>query len=457
MRSEPVQRRQRASRACDFCHARGLRCLQAQESRADCVTCTNYGVKCTMNRPIRRRGRKPTVPGSDELDDGQPKDEDPGSAEQPSSFPFLSESDLLGRWETGVPDQDGASYLLLMAVCAVSCQAAALNAVFDDALLEGLCVPESDQYFSEAVSKVPARIGQSESQDLDYLRSFGLLAVYSLQCGNHSDLHRYLGLYHALVAQTGLHDESRWPELPMTEVDDRRRLFWCVYRLEIHSACVLGHVVRLPESQVSVLYPRKTTSMDAETQAWTLGWDYITDLFRLLEYAISSLRGKNRKPGLVVFHDGPSPTTLLGSLARLKAGKSRTLLYWTEPGNQSQSNRCRYMTVQINCTEALVSIMTLLCCQAPVREVVDIAESFLDQVTKAPLIMFKVASSQIVHQLLGVGHMLLNASRYDDGQLRSEAKRLVEVLADLVKNLEHDIPAAAEAGERLLRLADAAR
>jgi len=87
MPSEPNQRRQRASRACDFCHARGLRCLQAlsrtgqaQESRADCVTCTNYGVKCTMNRPIRRRGRKPTVPGLDDLDDGQPPavNQDPG-------------------------------------------------------------------------------------------------------------------------------------------------------------------------------------------------------------------------------------------------------------------------------------------------------------------------------------------------------------------------------------------
>ena len=81
--------------------------------------------------------------------------------------------------------------MLLMALCAVSSQTASSNAVFDHTLLQGLPLPDSEQYFLEAISKIPLRIVQS--QDLDYLRSFGLLAVYSLQRGNHSDLHRYLG------------------------------------------------------------------------------------------------------------------------------------------------------------------------------------------------------------------------------------------------------------------------
>lgn len=372
-----------------------------------------------------------------------------------SSFPFLPEKDLLTRWEDGIPDPDAPSYLLLMALCAVSSQTVALNAVFDEELLEGLSIGDSGKYFSEAVSRIPERIAQS--QDLDYLRCFGLLALYSLQRSDHSDLHRYLGLYHALVAQNGFHDESRWPEdLSLADLDDRRRFFWCVYRLEIHSACVLGHVVRMPEAQVSVLYPRITPAMEPETHAWTAGWDYITDLFRLLEYAILSLRGgKNRKPVLAVLCDRPSPTTLLDSLAQLKAGKPRILHGLAEPDGGFQSNRCKYMAVQIICTETLVNIMALLYCQASAREVMDIAESFLEEVTKAPLIMFKVASSQIVHQLLGVGHMLYNASQYDNGRYRSEAKRLIAFLGDLVQNLEHDIPSAAEAGQRLLRLADA--
>ncbi|KAB5566249.1 hypothetical protein GE09DRAFT_1106052 [Coniochaeta sp. 2T2.1] len=479
MPSQSVQQRsQRASRACDFCHGRGLKCRRASDNRPSatvgwpgCLTCTDYGVQCTMIRPIRRRGRKPMTPrpDPDELyvrpmgQEDSPQTQGFGSLHAirrlvqiyrdtmyQCYFPFLPEKDLLTRWDNGVPDTECPSYMLLMAICAVSSQTATLNAVFDNSLLEGITIPASDTYFDEAVSKIPVRIAQS--QDLDYLRSFGLLALYSLRCGNHSDLHRYLGLYHGLVAQHGFQDESCWPsDISVSDVDDRRRLFWCVYRLEIHSACVLGHMVRMPESQVSVLYPRITPSMDPEAQAWTAGWDYITDLFRLLEYAIFSFRGcKNRKAVLAVLCDRPAPTTLLDSLSSLKAGKPRILSL----DSGFQSNRCKYMAVQISCTETLVNIMALLYCQAPAQEVMQLAERFLEEVAGAPLIMFKVASSQIVHQLLGVGHMLCNASRYYNSQYRSEAKRLIVFLGDLVKNLEHDIPSAAEAAERLLRLAE---
>jgi hypothetical protein len=160
----------------------------------------------------------------------------------------LNEKDLLTRWEERIPDADEPSYMLLMALCAVSSHTAALEAVFDKTLLEDLAIPDSKQYFTEAVSKIPARF--SAPQDFDYLRSFGLLTVYALQSGNNNDLHRYLGMYHALVAEYGFHDESRWPDdISLSEVDDRRRLFWCVYRLEIHSSCVFGHTVRLPWTQ----------------------------------------------------------------------------------------------------------------------------------------------------------------------------------------------------------------
>jgi hypothetical protein len=150
--------------------------------------------------------------------------------------------------------------MLLIAICAVSSQPASLDAVFDHKLLDDIRLPSSEKYFSEVVSKIPIRI--KHTQDLDYLRAFGLLAVYSLQRGTQSDLHRYLGLYHALVAQHSFHDEDHWPQdLTMSDIDDRRRLFWCVYCLEVHSACVLGHVVRIPESQSSVFYPRILPSM----------------------------------------------------------------------------------------------------------------------------------------------------------------------------------------------------
>jgi hypothetical protein len=96
--------------------------------------------------------------------------------------------------------------------------------------------------------------------------------------------------------------------------------------------------------------------------------------------------------------------------------------------------------------------MALLYCQVDAREIIIVAEEFLEEVSKASLIMFKVAGNQIVHQLLGVAHMLYNASKHENGRYWPEAKRLITFLGDLVKNLEDDIPSAAEAGLRLQQL-----
>ncbi|KAI1842635.1 hypothetical protein JX265_012628 [Neoarthrinium moseri] len=501
MQQASIKKRQRASRACDFCHMRGLRCRwktpgssqstlndSRQAGSSGCLTCEDYGAECTMKRPVQKRGRKSTAPNPRTTENVHTSEDFDLQMPSPSTwlygalssweeinfrsidivkrlvriyhdtmypnFPFLPEKDLLSRWDESIPDPDSPSYMLLMALCAVSSQTASLNAVFDNSLLQGVVIPDSENYFYEATSKIPFRIVQCT--DLDYLRSFGLLAVYSIQRGNHSDLHRYLALYHALVAQHGFHEESRWPaDLSISDIDDRRRLFWCMYRLEIHSACILGHVVRMPESQVTVFYPRITPSTEADAQAWISGWDYITDLFRLLEYAIFCLRAcKSRKAVLAPFCDRPSPATLLDALARLKAGKPRILLGLAQDQNDFQSNRCRYLAVQIMCTETLVNIMALLYCQAPADEMMNLVEEFLKEVTKVSLILFKVSGSPLVHQLVGVGHMLHNASQQDNGRFLGQAKRLIMNLSNLVKSLKDHIPSAADSGDRLWKLAE---
>jgi len=77
----------------------------------------------------------------------------------------LNEKDLLTRWQNEIPDADEPSYMLIMALCAVSSHTAALEAVFDKTLLENLTIPDSKQYFVEAVLKIPAQF--SMPQDFD--------------------------------------------------------------------------------------------------------------------------------------------------------------------------------------------------------------------------------------------------------------------------------------------------
>jgi hypothetical protein len=92
--------------------------------------------------------------------------------------------------------------------------------------------------------------------------------------------------------------------------------------------------------------------MKRETQAWTAGWDYINELFRLMEYAILNIRA--------IFCDRPFPTALLESLAQLKASKSSVLRVLLQSLDELQSNRCKFMALQITYAEALVDIMGLL-------------------------------------------------------------------------------------------------
>lgn len=65
----PRPKLQRVTQACDFCHRRGLKCVQPPSQSAalpetatatsDCLTCVKYGQQCTRYRKPKKRGTKP--------------------------------------------------------------------------------------------------------------------------------------------------------------------------------------------------------------------------------------------------------------------------------------------------------------------------------------------------------------------------------------------------------------
>jgi hypothetical protein len=55
--SRPKKQR-RISRACDFCHRRSIRCRPTQGDGNQCQNCSDFGVDCTFNRPVKKRGTK---------------------------------------------------------------------------------------------------------------------------------------------------------------------------------------------------------------------------------------------------------------------------------------------------------------------------------------------------------------------------------------------------------------
>ena len=184
-----------------------------------------------------------------------------------------------------------------MALFALSARHIEDGALFKPVISNGRSLLPSARYLSEAIRSVPADFANCKK--LEYAKAYGLISLCAIQMGHPSLLHQYLGLYHAYVAQNGMHDETRWPaSLEVAERQICRCLLWSMYRLEVHSACVMGHMIRSQSSQLMVAYP---TREDIEGEAdiattsaehWITGWNFITDLYQVLEHTLLQYRFK---------------------------------------------------------------------------------------------------------------------------------------------------------------------
>jgi hypothetical protein len=180
-----------------------------------------------------------------------------------------------------------------MAMCALSAYRITSGAVFSPSNVSTELNP--NVYLDEAIATIPKDFGNS--LDFEYLQAIGIVCLTARECGNASLLQQFLGLYHGALAEQGFYDERRWPNnITVIEREERRRLYWHMYRLEIHTSLVLGHAVRCPELQSAVAYPvvpDQDFTESLEDLEWLTGWNFITDIYRGIEHLIAYF--KNRR------------------------------------------------------------------------------------------------------------------------------------------------------------------
>ena len=183
-----------------------------------------------------------------------------------------------------------------------------------------------------------------------------------MESGRASLYHQLMGIYYATVAAQGLTDERRWPtDLSPIELEERRRLSWHMYRLEVHTSLILGHTIRSPELQVFVDYPENPTfDIDAFDghHEWLTGWNFVTDLYRALEHLLVHFRSRKQ------ISRAKNQTTLPIAGFLSDAVKAQLLLvlrssYEALPRRFKKAkalsanigkNRCIYQTANIICT-----------------------------------------------------------------------------------------------------------
>ena len=364
-------------------------------------------------------------------------------ADTTRSFPLFCEREIWVGWRDGSFPSGPSDYMSLICMCALSVQHVRNGTLFTDDISASECVSSSQDYIDEAVRLTPVDLG---SADTNVIRSYGFLALLGAQTGNSAMTHRYLGLYHGLCAQFGLHDESRWPaSISSCEREVRQRLWWAMYRLEVHTACVLGNLVHCSEAQCNVDYPMGLhhpaflLGRDGPYEDWFAGWNLTTDLYRVLEHAIVDFRSKKtERPqgGSILGERARPPSAFIASkLAQTQAEllpHFRTA--WTR-SSDSGRNRCGFQALNILCTIHLARTIASISCEGGPQPACEMACQMMESIGSIPLEYVRALGLPFLQQLAGVGYMLVGvAHKYELSHV--EYDRLRDVVTTIIQFLE---------------------
>lgn len=327
--------------------------------------------------------------------------------------------------------------------------------------------PESEVYFTAASDGIGKDF--KNAQGLDYMRACALLALTSIQYGQISTMHQYLGHYQTLSAMQQFHDETCWPQnLSDVESEERRRLYWSMYSLEVYTSVVFNGVLRTQETHSNVRYPRETDDENIGQSSvsptgsevgvsWLRGWNFTTDLYRVLEHTIKRLRAKHSHwdDRVSVVHmlvqdsipDAAVMDRVLNMYYQLPAQFKETL-----PATGQQSKDVfGFQSANIQATLQLVR-MTLFSMNMnqDVEQKCKVAEQVLSQFHQIPSHYLKAISTPLVYHLGGIGHILASVM---EGQLceisYQRVRTLLLSMADLLQGLENGLQPTAGASHGL--------
>ncbi|KAK1625245.1 hypothetical protein BDP81DRAFT_328511 [Colletotrichum phormii] len=458
--SEPSIKRRRITKACDFCHRRGRKCKPVPDGgdpasvaspggTPSCLTCIEHGATCTWNRVAAKRGVKSKTSPSSSVNNNKSHSFDDADGDRwfydesrhgsraliyrliviffdtvYPVFPFFDEVSLHKEWEATSLSSSRASFARLMAICALSSCHVRDGALFNPDTPTPLLLEHHEAYMQDAERAIPERNRDiSSSEAFEYLQVLGTLSLAATQLKDDPLFHECMGRYHTLVAQHTFHFEARWPShLTYPEKHVRRQFFWSMYRLEVHAALIDDHVVRCPELQCAVAYPQQVDGLagivDASGQtektrfshgSWLTGWNYITDLYRVLEHVIVRMR-KDRLKTLdrgPIQHEPLMPN--IDDMLHLVLGKKSNLPpYATSayPASKDvEANLCGFQVANIACTFQLLR-MAAFACHNKFEDACGAALELVQEITLVPVEYLRAIGYPMLQELAGVAHLL---------------------------------------------------
>ncbi|KAF2141328.1 uncharacterized protein K452DRAFT_298714 [Aplosporella prunicola CBS 121167] len=522
---------QRASRACDFCHKRSIRCRRSDSDEDRCQNCLDFDIACIYTRPWKRaRGgvkshsavanaerRNSSIashnphptPSDTQLSPEQPEPATYGtrvlqhashSRAAPESayarplerqlstcsthdgmgeawkafavasgpairslmeiyhqivypiFPLFHRGTLLLKLNRREYLYDRGFFASIMAACSL------VSARARDGALAPWCInpaqPDdvpSETFYAAAKDALPKEL--TTAYGLDYLRACALMSIASIQFGKIDKMHEYLGHYFTLSAMQRFSDEGHWPKnIAQIEREERRRLFWSIYTLDIYSSIVWNGQLHSRESHTFVNYPSEADDEQLEAAptalidpvCWLHGWNFTTDLYRVLEHTVNRLRSRRVSPVSsrsvhTCFPEEPfSGPAVLQSTFEKYSVLPMCFKNLPQVTGDPEKDIFGFQAANIQATLQLLR-MVLFSVQehADVDQKCQIAAELLATFQTVPIAYQKAISTPLIYHLAGIGTIL--GSVMESPLSEASYLKLRDMLlsmADLLENLE---------------------
>lgn len=183
-------------------------------------------------------------------------------------------------------------------------------------------------------------------------------------------------------------------------------------------ACVTGQMIRAPESQANVGYPKGThhpafvSGRDGPFEDWFCGWNHTTDLYRILEHVLVLLRMRHAKHSRI--SESEYEYKLRWCLERLSEVQVGLQPQFSQAFRRSQDsgrNRCGFQTVNIFGTLHLVKTIASVLQDSSFRNVLLAAQNMLEGTQFIPQEYYRAIGSPLLQKLAGVVLLLCNLAK----------------------------------------------
>lgn len=482
----------RNPRACDACSRRSVKCKPSTEDATRCQNCVDFDEPCTLHRPIRKRGAQ-SAAARPQVSEGLPSNLSPrgaplGAVPSPMHiqsptlhqdwltpllqdnealildlidvsfevifpiFPLFRKPTLLQRVASGQHLRNRAFCASVASMCALV-TARVRDGATDKSKRDAL-FPEghsSESFFAAAEKALP--VTTALTREVGYMQAYVLLSITSIQYGDSVKARYYLNLYHNCVAVGLLHNEEEWPRgLSTDEVEERRRLFWSTYTLDVFTSLIWRGAVRSSEVMFNVSYPseyellQQTESLDPARgmptePSWLDGWNFVTDLYRILEHVLHHLHTKpHRTPPISVdFHEHWQATTpLIQRVTDMYHELPAIFKSIRPPTNDISKDLYSFQAANIAATVQLVRMVLFTVKRSSVEEKCKITSEVMRVFANVPIEYLRAISSPLLHHLAGIG-ILLGSTFYEkmSESAYSQLRGVLLEFATLISNLEN--------------------